>query len=276
VTITGSGFAPGAAVSIGGRPARQVDVVSSTRITAVTPKGGIGPADVAVRNPGIPAAILADGFRYVQAPVIDGVRPRGGPLEGGTEVTIRGSGFADDAVVTFGDLTLDDITVVDEGTIRFTTPPAAEPIVVTVTVTNPGEPTATLKRAFTYRAGAEPTTEPTPEPTASPSPSPSPTTTRPTTLPRCPTFTQPGASGAPGTGLVLTDADLFPSSAAIDSPRLVDAGIAAGEGSVQWQGRPPRITWAAPSDGGSATITYAYSSRGCRGFGTGTIAVSAP
>jgi hypothetical protein len=103
VTITGSGFAPGAAVSIGGRPARQVDVVSSTRITAVTPKGGIGPADVAVRNPGIPAAILADGFRYVQAPVIDGVRPRGGPLEGGTEVTIRGSGFADDAVVTFGD-----------------------------------------------------------------------------------------------------------------------------------------------------------------------------
>jgi hypothetical protein len=272
VTITGSGFVPGATVSIGGRPARQVDVVSSTRITAVSPRGGIGPADVAVRNPGIPAAILADGFRYVEAPVIDRVQPRRGPLAGGTEVTITGSGFADDAVVTFGNVILEDVVVVDDGTIRFTTPPASEPIAVTVTVTNPGQPTARLKRAFTYRTGAEPTPEPTSEPTASPSPSP----TRPGTLPRCPSFTRPAASTAPGTGLVLTDVDLFPSSPAIDTPRLVDAGIADGQGSLEWQERPPRITWAAPTGGGSAIITYAYSSRGCRGFGTGTIAVSAP
>jgi hypothetical protein len=265
VTITGSGFANGASVSIGGAPARKVDVVSPTRITAVAPPGRIGPADVAVRNPGVPAAILSDGFRYVEAPALDDLRPRRGPLEGGTEVTLTGSGFADDAVVTFGDVTLDDITVVDEGTIRFTTPPALEPITVAVTVTNPGQPTAALKRAFTYRDGAEPT----PEPTASPSP------TRPATLPRCPTFTRPGSSTTPGTGLVLSDADLFPSSPAIDAPRLVDAGIADGVGGLQWEERPPSITWAAPADGGTATLTYAYSSRACRGFGTGTIAVSA-
>ena len=270
VTITGSGFAPGAAVSIGGAPARRVEVLSSTRITAVAPPGRIGPADVAVRNPGIPAAILSDGFRYVEAPVIDAVQPRRGPVDGGTRVTVTGSGFADDAVVTVGDVTVDDVTVVDASTIRFVTPPAAEPIVVTITVTNPGQPTATLRRAFTYRPGAEPT----PEPTASPSPRP--TATQPATLPRCPAFTRPGASTSPGTGLVLTDVDLFPSSPAIDAPVLVDAGTADGAGSVQWQERPPRITWAAPAGGGSATITYAYSSRGCRGFGTGTIAVSAP
>lgn len=264
ITIVGSGFVPGATVDIGGNAARQVDVVSSTRITARTPAGDLGTADVAVRNPDVPAAILPDGFTYVEAPTITGVSPRRGPQEGGTRVTITGTGFSQDAVVTVGDVTVGDARVVDESTIRLVMPPAAGPIAVAITVTNPGQPTATLKRAFTYRPGREPTAEPTP----------SPTTTRPTGLPRCASFRVPGASTSPGTGLVLTDADLFPASQDLDRPALVDAGLAQGGGSIAWQASPPRIEWTAPSDPSSSVITYAYESASCRGVGTGTITVT--
>jgi hypothetical protein len=83
-------------------------------------------------------------------------------------------------------------------------------------------------------------------------------------------------STSPGTGLVLTDADLFPTAQDLRSPGLVDAGIAQGDGSITWQDRPPRIEWQAPAGGSaSATITYAYESPSCRGFGTGSIGVDA-
>ena len=268
ITIVGSGFEPGATVSIGGQAARQVEVVSSTRITARTAGGAIGPANVAVRNPGVPAAILVDAFTYVEAPTIESVAPRRGPVEGGTRVTITGTGFADDAVVTVGDVTVADARVVDETTIRLEMPAAARPIAVAISVTNPGQPTATLRRAFTYRPGPEP--EPTAEPT------PTPTATRPTALPRCPSFQARPLSTSPGTGLVLTDADLFPTAQDLRSPSLVDAGVAQGGGSISWQARPPRIEWQAPAGGASsATITYAYESPSCRGFGTGSIGVDA-
>ena len=264
ITILGSGFQAGATVDIGGTPARQVDVVSSTRITARTPAGDVGTADVAVRNPDVPAAILPDAFTYVQAPAITGVSPKRGPQEGGTQVTITGTGFTDEAVVTIGDVTVTDARIIDETTIRIVTPPAAEPIIVAITVTNPGEPTATLRRAFTYRPAA------VEEPTASATP------TRPAALPRCASFRVPGLSTAPGSGLVLTDADLFPASRDLARPTLVDAGLAQGGGSITWQPRPPRIEWTAPADTAtSSVITYAYESSSCRGVGTGTVTVSA-
>jgi hypothetical protein len=272
ITIRGSGFESGATVTIGGRPARQVDVVSSTRIIARTPTGRLGPANVAVRNPGVPAAILADAFTYIEAPTITSVSPRRGSTSGGTRVTITGTGFADDSIVTVGDVTVADARVVNATTIRLSMPPAAEPITVTITVTVPGQPTAVLRRAFTYRPGTEP--EPTEEPSAEPTPVP--TATRPTTLPRCPSLRVPTVSTSPGTGLVLTDADLFPTAQDLRSPGLVDAGIAQGDGSITWQDRPPRIEWQAPAGGSaSATITYAYESPSCRGFGTGSIGVDA-
>ena len=86
----------------------------------------------------------------------------------------------------------------------------------------------------------------------------------------------PGLSTSPGTGLVLTDADLFPAGRDLDRPTLVDAGLAQGDGSITWRRSPPRIEWTAPSDvTAGAVITYAYESPSCRGFGTGTVTVSA-
>lgn len=262
ITIVGSGFEQGASVDIGGNAARRVEVVSSTRITAETPAGDLGTADVAVRNPDVPAAILPDAFTYVEAPEIARVSPRKGPQEGGTRVTITGTGFADEAVVTVGDVTVADARVVDPTTIRLVMPPSAEPIAVAITVTNPGQPTATLKRAFEYEAAD---VEPTPEPT--------PTATRPTRLPRCASVDVPAASTIEGGGLVFDGTDLFP--VGLKEPVLVDAGIAQGDGSLIWQANPSLIEWTSLRDRASAAVIgYAYQAKSCRGFGLGTIRVS--
>ena len=64
VTITGTGFQAGAAVRFGGTAASSVVVVSSTRITAVTPARSTGKVAVAVTNPDAQSASLANGFFY--------------------------------------------------------------------------------------------------------------------------------------------------------------------------------------------------------------------
>ena len=64
VTLTGTNFAAGATVTVGGTAATSVVVVSSTRITAVTPAGAAGARDVRVTLSGGQAATLAGAFTY--------------------------------------------------------------------------------------------------------------------------------------------------------------------------------------------------------------------
>ena len=61
MTVAGSSFVPGATVTINGAPATGVVVVDSQTITAITPPGGLGPADPTVANPGGLNATLAGG-----------------------------------------------------------------------------------------------------------------------------------------------------------------------------------------------------------------------
>src|SRR5262249_27871151 len=68
VSITGTGFASGATVTIGGSPATQITVTSSTTITATSPAHSAGAADVTVSNPGGQAGTLTGGFTYVAPP----------------------------------------------------------------------------------------------------------------------------------------------------------------------------------------------------------------
>jgi hypothetical protein len=73
VTLTGTGFQPGATISIGGAAAGSVVFVSSTSLTATTPPRPVGPADVAVTNPGgATSLVLPGGFLYTTL----GVTPR--------------------------------------------------------------------------------------------------------------------------------------------------------------------------------------------------------
>jgi hypothetical protein len=67
VTITGSGFVAGAAVTFGGTAASAVVVVNSTTITALAPAKATGKVSVSVTNPGGAAMTLADAFFYMPA-----------------------------------------------------------------------------------------------------------------------------------------------------------------------------------------------------------------
>ena len=64
VTITGKNFTNGVTVKIGVRDAVDVKVVSATEITATTPPGSEGTADVIVTNPDGKSVTLKNGFTY--------------------------------------------------------------------------------------------------------------------------------------------------------------------------------------------------------------------
>ncbi|MDG4769108.1 IPT/TIG domain-containing protein [Solwaraspora sp. WMMD792] len=138
VTITGSGFVPnGTSVTFDGVPATDVVVdPSGTSLTAVTPPGAVGPADVVVTTDGgstdpLAYTYLADGSDAV----VTGLDPDFGPTSGGTTVTITGSGFTGATGVTFDGVAGSGFAVNPAGTeITVVTPPgAAGPADVVIT-----------------------------------------------------------------------------------------------------------------------------------------------
>jgi len=152
ITITGTNFASGATVTIGGAPANNVVVVSATQITATTPVGAAGAATVTVTNAGSQSGSLTNGFTYIVAPAVNGLSPNSGPATGGTSVTITGTNFASGATVTIGGAAATNIVVVSSTQITATTPAgAAGPVSVTVTVNGQ---TGSLTNSFTYIAPA--------------------------------------------------------------------------------------------------------------------------
>ena len=161
---------------------------------------------------------------------------------------------------------LDDAKVVNDSTITFVTPAAATPIKVDVSVTNPGQPRALAKRAFSYTAGAEPEPTPTPKPTVP-------------ALPRCRSFDAGSVTADAGTDLVLDQATLFPSTSGVSGARLRDADFRPSsgrvDGSILWQASPPVVFWQTPADAGrGGTIAYLYTATSCSGQGQGTIVVT--
>jgi hypothetical protein len=148
LTITGSNFASGATVTIGGAAATNVVVTSSTTITATTPSGTAGAATVTVAVAG-QSASLTGGFTYQTTPTVTSVSPAAGPLTGGTAVTITGTNFLSGATVTFGTTAATNVAVTSGTTITATTPSGSAGA-VTVTVTNSNGQSASLASGFTY------------------------------------------------------------------------------------------------------------------------------
>ena len=100
-TVTGSNFSGVTAVDFGGRPAASFEVLSGGKLTAVSPAGVAGPADITVSNAnGTSAIVPKDVFRYGAASVT-GVSPASGSKAGGTSVTVSGIGFAPGSSTTF-------------------------------------------------------------------------------------------------------------------------------------------------------------------------------
>jgi hypothetical protein len=112
LSITGTGFEPGATVVLGQGTgpgsatvtATDVKVYSSTKITAITGRGvRLGAWSVLVTTAGGTSSVTpGDAFTYLPLPTVAAVTPNRGPTSGGTPITITGSGFVSGATVTIG------------------------------------------------------------------------------------------------------------------------------------------------------------------------------
>lgn len=125
VTVSGSGFVMGSTVLIGGTAA-IVGAVTATGITATTPGGPAGPADVTVTNPDRQSATLPGGFTYLAPPpVVTATNVRGSPQAGGGLLLFAGTGLQNTVSVSFGGAPATGLTYDPQtGTLLVTIPPS--------------------------------------------------------------------------------------------------------------------------------------------------------
>ena len=152
VTISGTGFAGATAVDFGVTPA-SFTVDSATQITATSPQAPAGMVNVTVAAPGgTSATSAADLFTYANPPVtptVFGLSPSGGPLSGGTKVTITGSNLTAATVVKFGAQPAASLEVTSADEIIAVSPPASAGTVA-VQVATGGSAAPVSAGMFTY------------------------------------------------------------------------------------------------------------------------------
>ncbi len=151
VTVSGSGFAPGAAVKFGATDAAFVQYVSPTQLQVTSPAGN-GQVDILVTVAGTASpAVPADLFSY-NAPTVTSVVPNAGPPAGGTVVTINGTNFTTTATVQFGANTV-PITFISPVQIQATAPAGSIGAVDVRVTTNSGQSATSPDDLFTYTSG---------------------------------------------------------------------------------------------------------------------------
>ncbi len=160
VTISGTGFLPGATVLFGTTPGTNITVVSSTTLTVFAPAGALGSAGtVGVTNPNGVTALAPGIFTFGDGagttstnglqPTISALSPSSGSAAGGTPVTLLGSGFIPGITVSFGGVPVTNFSVVNSTQITLTTPSGTVGS-VPVMVTSPAGAFGGLSNGFTY------------------------------------------------------------------------------------------------------------------------------
>lgn len=109
-------------VTFGGTAAAVVDAVDHI-ITVDTPAAAQAESVDVTVDDGQQTLTADDGFTYFTPLAITDVSPSQGPLDGGTEVTVEGSGFEAVTQLRLAGVSL-PFDVVDDDTIKFTTPAA--------------------------------------------------------------------------------------------------------------------------------------------------------
>jgi hypothetical protein len=152
ITVTGTSFAAGATVTLGGTPATGVTTVNSTTITATTGAHAPCAVNVVVTNPGSQGGTLTNGYTYLNgtSPAVCSISPKSGPPAGGTPITVTGNNFVAGATLTLGGVSATGVTVVNSTTITATTPAHALGK-VSVVVTNPNAQNGTLTNGYQYK-----------------------------------------------------------------------------------------------------------------------------
>ena len=148
VTIKGSGFLAGATVTIG-NAATSVNVVSATELTATTTASPAGSDEVVVTDAN-GTSTGGPSFTYVAPPpTVTSITPNSGSTEGGTSVTIKGSGFVSGATVTIGSQASEVLVLSETELIATTT---ASPAGSDEVVVSDANGTSTGGPSFTYVA----------------------------------------------------------------------------------------------------------------------------
>jgi hypothetical protein len=152
ITVSGSGFQPGATVRLGSLDCGNVIYISPTQIRCTTPRVSLPAAyPVIVTNPGgQPSTCQTILFTYLNiGPTIAGITPNRGPVSGGTPLVINGNGFLPNAQVLIGSSLCADVRVTPTQ-ITCRTPGGAE-ATLPVWVTNPGS-VPVMAGNFVYEA----------------------------------------------------------------------------------------------------------------------------
>ena len=130
VTISGKGLTGATEVKFGSAAATILSV-TDTSITVTIPPGS-GVVDVSVTTPG-GTSVTSTASRFSYLPVVNSISPNYGPLEGGTQVTISGSGFTGASAVNFGAKPAVSFTINSDTQITATAPAGSGWVDVTVT-----------------------------------------------------------------------------------------------------------------------------------------------
>jgi hypothetical protein len=139
ITLTGTGYMVGStAVSVAGQACAAVNVASATSLTCVTPAAAAGAANVIVTTLGGPGP--AATFTYDAIPTANFISPSGGPLAGGTTLTIGGTGFVIGSTTVFvAGVACVSVNVASATSLTCDTP-AGVAGTASVVVTTPGGP----------------------------------------------------------------------------------------------------------------------------------------
>lgn len=152
VTLTGTGFASGATVTLGGTNAAAVQFVSATQLTVTTPPRTAGPVAVVVRNPDTQTGTMANGYTFAvaPAPTVASASPKEGPLAGGTTVTLTGTGFLAGATVSFGGTPGTAVSIASPTSLTVTAPAKTAAGAVAIEVKNVDNALGTLAAGYAY------------------------------------------------------------------------------------------------------------------------------
>ena len=156
VLISGTGFRSGASVRLGDA-ATNVNVISSTEITATTTAHPAGRVDVVVTNPDGQIGRLERAYTFAAlmpgpAPLIWSVSPAVGTVEAGGTISVHGVGFQPGSIVKLDETALRLYPYEPGGLVLRALTPAHGPGRVDVVVINPDGQSARVPGGYRYAA----------------------------------------------------------------------------------------------------------------------------
>lgn len=150
ITIAGKNFSTKAAVTFGGKPAQNVQVLSPFVIKVTTPVMNPGPAQLKVANPDGQSHTAAKAYLYVLPPQITSIFPAKGSSAGGTPVIVRGKHFLKGAKVYFGKVPASNVVQISDTILTVRSPVGSAGSAVAVRVDNPDGQSAIGAQSFAY------------------------------------------------------------------------------------------------------------------------------